>query len=950
MKPVLETISQEINLSDPNWDVVDDEFSKSKKLFDYQVSALQNAVKVLWKYYQDLNQNKQEFAKLYGDELCEDLKINLRNEDYVELLGEFFTLDGNILPFSEICNRMSFWMATGSGKTLVIVKLIELLHTLMENKLLPEGDILFLTYREDLIEAFGKHVKEFNEGKPISRQIAIYSLRDYEREKSQRDFARRVFVYRADLISDERKEKIVSFRDYLEMEKGKPVGKWYVILDEAHKGDKEDSKRQHFFSILAQKGFLFNFSATFTQPIDIATTVYNFNLAEFIKEGYGKQIYVSQTEFNAFREKEDFSTDVKRRIVLKTLLVLAGVKKAYESLRGQDLYHNPLGIYLVNSVNTEDADLKLLFDELSKIAKGVPDELFESVKQELVDELSQGGYKIGEGKLEFFKDFIRDLSKGDFYRLVFNAGGGGSIEYVVNPENKQEIALKLDSGDRPFALIKIGDVSKWIKEKLTDYKEMETFREEGFFETLNFKDSPINLLLGSRAFYEGWDSNRPNVITFINIGTGDNARKFVLQAVGRGVRIEPVKNERKRMSLLAVNNHALVDIANSKESKALETLFVFATNKSAVERIIEEIEITLKAKDFVRISLEKNKAVDSLELYVPVYREVSKDIRRENTGWKFRMSRANLELLRAYIDLMPVERFLVLHDVGLETYEKIEHVLNAHGDFVAEDESRNYRSVNILIRDLAGYVKAKFMEFDRFELIDRKIVHFEKVLVSKEYENELIKKIEEVQKADALSNQDLAHIIHRLMAHQLKELKYPKETFNDLILRKILQHYYIPLIYTDRDVDWIKHIVKTESEYKFIEALLDIANELDEMFDWWFFSKLDEHLDKEVYIPYQSGGKLAKFIPDFIFWCSKGEDYLIVFIDPKSAKYTDYLAKVEGYASLFEKDDKEKEFSHQGRKVRVRLRLYTDNIDNQSLGLYRKYWIDGSSLLRAFEL
>ncbi|MFN3328774.1 MAG: hypothetical protein ACK40U_07995, partial [Fervidobacterium pennivorans] len=69
MKPVLETISQEINLSDPNWDVVDDEFSKSKKLFDYQVSALQNAVKVLWKYYQDLNQNKQEFAKLYGDEL-----------------------------------------------------------------------------------------------------------------------------------------------------------------------------------------------------------------------------------------------------------------------------------------------------------------------------------------------------------------------------------------------------------------------------------------------------------------------------------------------------------------------------------------------------------------------------------------------------------------------------------------------------------------------------------------------------------------------------------------------------------------------------------------------------------------------------------------------------------------------------------------------------------------
>lgn len=949
MKPVLETIAQEIELTDPNWNVVDSEFSKSKKLFDYQVSALENAIKVLWKYYQDLNQDKQAFAKLYGDELCESLKITIRNEDYIELLEEFFSLDGNALPFSEICNRMSFWMATGSGKTLVIVKLIDILHTLMEMQAIPKGDILFLTYREDLISAFERHVEEFNEGKPLSKRIVIYSLKDYEERKSQRDFERRVFVYRADLISNESKEKIVNFRNYLEMENGKPVGKWYVILDEAHKGDKEESKKQHLFNILAQKGFLFNFSATFTQPIDIASTVYNFNLAEFIKEGYGKQIYVSETELKAFKEKDDFSQDAKRKIVLKTLLVLAGVKKAYESIKETDLYHNPLAIYLVNSVNTEDADLKLLFDELSKIAKGVRDEMFESLKEELYKELREGEYNIGEGKLQFFIEFIRSVSKGDFYRLVFNAHEGGSIEYVVNPENRQEIALKLDSGDRPFALIKIGDVSRWIKEKLEDYKEMETFREETFFETLNAKDSPINLLLGSRAFYEGWDSNRPTVITFINIGTGENARKFVLQSIGRGVRIEPVKNRRKRISYLTINDHALVDIANRQECKALESLFVFATNKSAVERIIEEIEITLKAKDFVRISLEKNKAVDSLELYVPVYREVSKDIRRENTGWKFRMSRANLELLRAYIDLMPVERFLVLHDVGLETYEKIEHVLNAHGDFVAEDESRNYRSVNILIRDLAGYVKAKFMEFDRFELIDRKIVHFEKVLVSKEYENELIKKIEEVQKADALSNQDLAHIIHRLRAHQLKELKYPKETFNDLILRKILQHYYIPLIYTDRDVDWIKHIVKTESEYKFIEALLDIADELDEMFDWWFFSKLDEHLDKEVYIPYLNGGKIAKFIPDFIFWCKKDMDYLIVFIDPKSKSYTDYETKVDGYASLFEENRNEKEFLHEDKRIKVRLRFYTGEIDNSVSRFYRKYWIDRHNLLSAFE-
>ena len=32
-------------------------------------------------------------------------------------------------------------------------------------------------------------------------------------------------------------------------------------------------------------------------------------------------------------------------------------------------------------------------------------------------------------------------------------------------------------------------------------------------------DSPFNILFGSRSFYEGWDSNRPNVMNFINIGS-----------------------------------------------------------------------------------------------------------------------------------------------------------------------------------------------------------------------------------------------------------------------------------------------------------------------------------------------------------------------------------------------------------------------------------------------
>lgn len=63
-----------------------------------------------------------------------------------------------------------------------------------------------------------------------------------------------VFYYRADLLSTEDKEKVIDYRKY--------PRNWYLILDEAHKGDKTDSKRQAIFTALSKEGFMFNFSAT----------------------------------------------------------------------------------------------------------------------------------------------------------------------------------------------------------------------------------------------------------------------------------------------------------------------------------------------------------------------------------------------------------------------------------------------------------------------------------------------------------------------------------------------------------------------------------------------------------------------------------------------------------------------------------------------------------------
>jgi len=107
--------------------------------------------------------------------------------------------------------------------------------------------------------------------------------------------------------------------------------------------------------------------------------------------------------------------------------------------------------------------------------------------------------------------------------------------------------------------MKIGDITEWIKNKLSNYEISEKFEYESIFKNLN-KEEDINILMGSRSFYEGWNNNRPNIILFINIGKGTDAKKFVIQSIGRGVRIDPLPNKRRRAVYLYNNQEIDKDI------------------------------------------------------------------------------------------------------------------------------------------------------------------------------------------------------------------------------------------------------------------------------------------------------------------------------------------------------------------------------------------------------
>jgi hypothetical protein len=356
MKHYLQSIIDDISFENlpVTWQGFDFKtFSAGKSLFKFQRNALENSVKALWLFYEKLNGNKSELFNYYKTNgLPEDFDYKLADREgkktakYLLEFEEDYPLINNKISFEHFINRMSFWMATGSGKTLIIVKLIELLGKLIAEKELPGRDILFLAHRNDLLEQFKNHVEEFNSFNfdihPVRynrlshrARINLKNLRDYASVKRENalPFVKNeitVFYYRSDLISDEHKEKIVNFKNY---DNG---GQWYILLDEAHKGDKEDSKRQILYSILSRNGFLFNFSATFTDPRDFATCAFNFNLSKFVAEGYGKHIYVSSAEISAFRGRGDFSPIEKQKIVLKTLLLLTYINKYFEKIRKEN--------------------------------------------------------------------------------------------------------------------------------------------------------------------------------------------------------------------------------------------------------------------------------------------------------------------------------------------------------------------------------------------------------------------------------------------------------------------------------------------------------------------------------------------------------------------------------------------------------------------------------------
>ncbi|NHB39216.1 DEAD/DEAH box helicase family protein [Helicobacter pylori] len=919
-------------------------FDNNKELLDYQQQALINAFRVLVAYFRDFKENKKEFyafyQKHYSFAHCDFAKKKLN-----PLLKSHFKVENHCVRFENFINRLAFYMATGSGKTIVIIKLVELLSVAIRMGLIPKKNIMFFSANEHLIKQFEKEIEKYNRGKDYFKQIDFKNLKSVTNKDfyhAPKDFFQKIvlFYYRADLMNDEEsKENLLNYKDYWDN------GENYVILDEAHKGNKSESKRQAIFSLLSQKGFLFNFSATFTEESDLITAVYNLSVGEWVKLGYGKEsVLLKKNNLNAFKELKDLNDREKEIALLKALLLL-GMQKRHKT---EGYFYDPLMLVFTHSVNVKNSDAEIFFKTLARVIENDDGSDFLKAKDDLLEELKNPEFLFSDGKnqnykIEVFKEGLNDLDFKGLKEAVFYASNG-HIEVIINPKNNQEIAFKLNTSDKVFCLIRIGDITEWVCEKLKSVKVVSknlSFKEESYFSQID--KSSINILVGSRTFETGWDSTRPSVILFLNIGLDDDAKKLVKQSFGRGVRIESVKNQRQRLAYLDIDE-AIKDRLKPNAAM-LETLFVIPTNHASLEAILKfqkESENGGENRGSWReIKLEKTPIKHAL--FVPCYRKEQTNALKISPSASFKMSEKNFKDLKEYFHLMSEKHFILKHEIyNPKDYELLKDMIQtAHFKKVS---TWHYKDLDYMISEIKGklYPNQKVPK-DEFNALDNeKIVHFKRVKVRADKKEKLIQTIQEVKEYAPLDKERIKIAQGEIDPYDTEKHKQNK-TFevDGAELLKLKEHYYTPLIKA-KDCDWLKHVVKVESEIDFLKELqeTETIKTLQENYDFWAFSKIDEHLDN-LFIPYIDNATERKFFPDFIFWLQKGDTQIICFIDPKGTEHTNGLRKADPYENLF----KDKVFSSKddpNLKIKVVLKFYgnKDRVPER----YRDDWIKKGKL------
>lgn len=577
----LEALSQD--LKDPALEGVDDEgtsrifYALKMHMYDYEITEEQlfeydrNIVKhtkeinerreekITWKYYQYL---ALLFTEIYLDRYFSD-KQRLLNDINTFLVHDFNqrTETWHDMPMftEDDLNKVAFWAATGSGKTLMMhVNIKQYLHYAEKHHAKKLNRIMILTPNEGLSR---QHLDEL---KASNFDALLFT------KQSRGSFfeGQTIDVIDINKLAEQDGDKTVAVESF--------EGNNLVLVDEGHKGSGGEVWKG-YRNTLTQEGFSFEYSATFGQAIAAQSgasrtelleeygkaTLFDYSYRYFYNDGYGKDYRIMNM---ATVENEE----LLNMYLTAYLLCLYEQTLAFDgdiNIKNKFLIARPLGIFVGSSVNAVRTEGGRKVSDVVKILLFLqafidrPQEFSGYIKRLLNPEdgiknprgyslfannflLTKTGLKLGEEDAFAEKTYRKIIDKL-FHSTVPNA----HLHIDKQKGGDGEIGLRIGSSEY-FGVINVGDSDTLIKLCEANDLDCETreFGSNSLFTQINDDDSTVNILIGSKKFSEGWSSWRVSAMGLMNVGRSEGSE--IIQLFGRGVRLKGFKYSLKRSNAL----------------------------------------------------------------------------------------------------------------------------------------------------------------------------------------------------------------------------------------------------------------------------------------------------------------------------------------------------------------------------------------------------------------
>ncbi len=906
------------------------------RIVGYEARLARGRERFALKYFQYL---ALLYTEIFLDRLTENFGALLR--DLNGFLDALRREEPSLRDFpafvADDLRRLAFFMATGSGKTLLLhANLWQVLHYLERGRhpdalvRRPDGraefdSIILITPNEGLSQ---QHMEEFH----LSGIDAVRLVQD---RGGRGLLGPRVRVIEIHKLAEEPSREGVSV---LLEELGSAN---LIFVDEGHKGTGSEARtwksRQR---ALSADGFLLEYSATFAQSIGAAgrkaqeallaeygkAILFDYSYRHFYDDGYGKDFRV----LNLARARESRAHD----------LLLGGLLSYYQQLR---LFRDngaafrpynlepPLWVFLGSSVSQnavytrggrKRSDVATVVAFLRRFLEE-PVWATDGIRRVLKGE---SGFTDRDSKEDLFAPHLASL-KGEkaegLYRQiaedVFHGRGGLELWELKNADGELALRVSAPEGrENPyFGVINIGDVAAF-KKYLAEHDGIEV-REDRFtpslFGAVNTPDSRVHMLVGARKFVEGWSSWRVSAMGLLNVGKGEGPQ--VIQLFGRGVRLKGKQWTLKRSA-------ALPEEAPHPEGLPhLETLVIFGWNAD----YIQAFRAMLEQEDLGREITVPVKALFDEDPVLPIPRPQA-GYRVESETWTLAA-----EGLHVSVDLTPKVTFLsgTAPDGAGEagTRRRVDFAnrgllglldLDAlHADLVEYKATRGYGNVLIPRGALQPVLEESTLYMPEDDLGDPRLVQAGALSVLKTYLDRFVAMKEReaesrhLEPATFAVRERVVPYTVRVPDHLLKEiealLRRPTELYHDggkpLPRLHIDRHLFSPLLLNPAD-HGLKDVTVSPPGLSEGEAKL-----LRDLRDFWHarhgearFRSLEVFLLRNL--PRVGVGffRRSGFYPDFILWIRDNSSgaVRVRFLEPHGMRLSGGLAgnleKIEALKEL----------------------------------------------------